>query len=86
MPRPAKRAAAKAKSAVKPKKLGARPFTSQAQWRLFFARPDLRRYAKKKAHATGGHSAITKALGYSPAYRRLPKRKGSTYKGVPIRK
>lgn len=53
-----------------------KPFKSKAQWRLFFANPKLRKWAKGKAHATGGHSAITKKLGYSPAYRRLPTRVG----------
>lgn len=53
-----------------------RPFASKAQARLFFANPRLRKYAKKKAHATGMHSSITKRVGYSPAYRRLPARKG----------
>lgn len=53
-----------------------RPFASKAQARLFFANPRLRRYAKDKAHATGMHSSITKRLGYSPAYRKLPARKG----------
>ena len=45
----------------------------------------LRRYAKKKAHATGGHSSVTKALGFSHAYRRLPPRKGSSVKTLPLR-
>lgn len=54
-----------------------KPFKSKAQARLFFARPDLRKYAKKKAHATGMHSGITKRMGYSPAYRALPARKGA---------
>jgi hypothetical protein len=58
------------------KKSGTKPFASQAQARLFFAKPSLRKYAKKKAHATGMHSAITKKLGKSPAYNSLPKRKG----------
>jgi hypothetical protein len=58
------------------KKKGTRPFASKAQARLFFANPKLRRYAKKKAHATGMHSAITKRVGHSPAYRALPARKG----------
>lgn len=53
-----------------------RPFASKAQMRYFFANPKLRRYARKKAHATGMHSSITKRLGYSPAYRKLPRRKG----------
>jgi hypothetical protein len=52
-----------------------KPFASKAQQRLFFASPKLRRYAKAKAHATGEHSSITKKLGFSPAYRRLPARK-----------
>ena len=43
-------------------------FKSRAQWRLFFARPDLRRYAKRKAHATKGGKIVR--------YRRLPERKG----------
>ena len=54
-----------------------RPFKSKAQARFFFANPRLRKYAKKKAHATGMHSSITKRVGYSPAYRRLPARKGA---------
>lgn len=53
-----------------------KPFASQAQARLFFAKKSLRKYAKGKAHATGMHSEITKRLGKSPAYRSLPKRKG----------
>lgn len=53
-----------------------KPFKSKAQARLFFANPRLRKYAKKKAHATGMHSSITKRLGFSPAYRKLPRRKG----------
>lgn len=52
-----------------------KPFKSRAQWRLFFANPRLRKYAIGKAHATGGHSAITHRLHYSPAYRALPPRK-----------
>lgn len=51
-------------------------FKSKAQARFFFANPKLRKYAKRKAHATGMHSAVTKKLGFSPAYRRLPARKG----------
>jgi hypothetical protein len=54
-----------------------KPFKSKAQARLFFANPKLRRYAKDKAHATGMHSAITKKLGYSPAYKKLPRRKNA---------
>lgn len=54
-----------------------KPFKSKAQARFFFANPKLRRYAKDKAHATGMHSAITKRVGYSPAYRALPARKGA---------
>lgn len=41
-----------------------RGFYSKAQWRMFFARPDLRRYARKKAHRTPG--------GRKVRYRRLP--------------
>lgn len=52
-----------------------KPFASKAQARLFFAKPSLRKYAKGKAHATGMHSAITKRVGHSPAYRALPARK-----------
>lgn len=44
-------------------------FKSKAQWRLFFARPSLRRYAREKAHATKGSKGIR--------YRRLPARKGA---------
>lgn len=51
-------------------------FASRAQARYFWANPRLRKYARKKAHATGMHSAITKRVGYSPAYRALPARKG----------
>lgn len=58
------------------KKHGTKPFASKAQARLFFADPKLRKWAKKKAHKTGMHSSVTKRLGYSPAYRKLPKRKG----------
>ena len=43
------------------------PFASKAQWRLFFARPDLRRFAHDKAHATPGGKKVR--------YRRLPRRK-----------
>jgi hypothetical protein len=42
-------------------------FKSKAQWRFFFANPRLRRYARKKAHATKG--------GKVTRYRRLPARK-----------
>lgn len=51
-------------------------FVSRAQARYFFANPRLRKYARKEAHKAGMHSSITKRLGYSPAYRRLPARKG----------
>ena len=64
---------------------GHKPFKSKAQARLFFANPRLRKWAIGKAHATGMHSEITHAVGYSPAYRALPNRKGSTYKRVPLR-
>lgn len=42
-------------------------FASKAQWRLFFANPRLRRYAKRKARETAG--------GKVARYRRLPARK-----------
>ncbi|MET9445002.1 hypothetical protein [Streptomyces sp. NPDC006610] len=44
-------------------------FKSKAQWRLFWANPRLRRYAREKAHATKG-GPVTR-------YRRLPARKGT---------
>lgn len=44
-----------------------RPFASKKQWRMFFARPGLRRYAHQKAHATPGGKGVR--------YRRLPRRK-----------
>lgn len=47
-------------------------FVSKAQMRYFFANPALRRYAKREAHKAGMHSEITKAIGHSPAYDRLP--------------
>lgn len=53
------------------KKHKTRPFRSKAQWRFFYANPRLRKYAKKKAHATqraGGGPKV--------AYRRLPRRRG----------
>ena len=45
-------------------------FVSKAQMRMFFASPKLRKYAHKEAHKAGMHSAVTKRLGYSPAWRR----------------
>lgn len=42
-------------------------FKSRSQWKLFFARPDLRRFAHDKAHATPGGKGVR--------YRRLPRRK-----------
>lgn len=63
-----------AKKAVK--KAGSKPFASKAQARKFFADPKLRRFAKKKAHATGMHSEVTKRTGKSAAYAKLPARKG----------
>lgn len=48
------------------------PFRSRAQWRLFFANPKLRRYAKKWARETPG--------GKGKRFRRLPARKGSVPK------
>ena len=65
----------KQKAKNKAKNVGSRPFASKAQARLFFANPRLRKYAKRKAHATGMHSAITKAVGRSPAYNALPERR-----------
>lgn len=65
--------------ARKKKRKGSMPrgFVSKAQMRYFFANPKLRaKYAKKEAHKAGMHSAIRKTLGYSPAYRALPRRKG----------
>lgn len=56
-------------------------FVSKKQMRLFFARPQLRKYAHKEAHKAGLRSSITKRLGFSPAYRRLPLRKGSAPHG-----
>lgn len=56
---------------------GHHPFKSQAQWRLFFANPKLRRYAIGKAHATGPEGGV--------GYHSIPKRKGSTFKRVPLR-
>jgi hypothetical protein len=46
---------------------GARGFRSKAQWRLFFANPRLRKYARSWAHRTPGGPKIR--------YRRLPERK-----------
>lgn len=43
-------------------------FKSKAQWKLFFANPKLRRWAKGKAHATPGPKKVR--------YDRLPARKG----------
>ncbi|MBS69386.1 MAG: hypothetical protein CMK98_13770 [Pseudomonas sp.] len=43
-------------------------FKSRAQWRKFWADPRLRKYARKKAHATKGGKIVR--------YRRLPERKG----------
>lgn len=43
-------------------------FKSKAQWRYFYANPRLRRYARRKAHATKGGKVVR--------YRRLPRRKG----------
>lgn len=48
------------------------PFKSKAQWRLFFANPALRRWAKKKAHATERARG-----GPRTAFRSLPRRKGA---------
>lgn len=64
----------------------AKAFKSKAQARLFFANPKLRRYAKSKAHATGMHSKITKRLGKSPAYAKLPARKSVKRKARGVKK
>lgn len=47
---------------------GRHGFRSKAQWRLFFANPRLRKYARKWAHRTAGGPKIR--------YRRLPERVG----------
>jgi hypothetical protein len=59
-------------------------FVSQKQMRYFFANPKLRaKYAHKEAHKAGMYSAVTKVLGHSPAYHRLPVYKhGPTAKGT----
>lgn len=44
-------------------------FKSKAQWRLFFAKPSLRKHARKKAHETTGPSVVR--------YRHLPARKSA---------
>lgn len=44
-------------------------FRSKAQWKLFWANPRLRRYARGKAHATKG--------GKVTRYRRLPARRSA---------
>jgi hypothetical protein len=50
-----------------------RGFVSKAQWRYFFARPDLRaKYAHKEAHKTPG--------GPVARYRMLPARKHLRHK------
>jgi hypothetical protein len=43
-------------------------FVSKAQWRLFWANPRLRRFARKEAHKTAGGPVVR--------FRRLPLRKG----------
>ena len=47
---------------------GHKGFVSKAQWRYFWANKKLRKYARKKAHATPGGKVVR--------YRRLPERKG----------
>lgn len=44
-------------------------YRSRTQWKMFFANPRLRKYARAKAHATKG--------GPVARYRRLPARKGA---------
>jgi hypothetical protein len=46
-------------------------YYSKAQWKFFFSNPKLRRYAKKKAHATQAARGGPKI-----AFRGLPRRKG----------
>ena len=45
-------------------------FRSRAQWRMFFANPRLRRYAKKEAHK------VIAERGKITGFRSLPVRKG----------
>lgn len=45
-------------------------FKSKAQWRLFFANPRLRKYAKKEARK------VIRAKGKVTGFRSLPARKG----------
>ncbi len=53
---------------------GSHKFQSRAQVKWAFATHQ--KFARKWAHRTGMHSSITRRLGHSPAYRRLPARKG----------
>lgn len=55
-----------------------KPFKSQAQWRMFFADPKLRKYAIGKAHATGPEHGV--------GYHSIPKRKGVKRKARGIKK
>lgn len=48
---------------------GRHGFRSKAQWRLFYANPRLRKYARKWAHKTPGGPVVR--------YRRLPERVGA---------
>ncbi len=48
-------------------------FMSKQQVRWAFATHQ--KFARRWAHNTGMHSAITKRLGRSPAYRKLPRYK-----------
>jgi hypothetical protein len=59
-------------------------FVSKKQMRYFFANPKLKaKWAHTMAHRAGMHSAVTKTLGHSPAYQRLPIYKhGPTAKGT----
>jgi hypothetical protein len=54
---------------AKRKKAKYHGFYSKAQWRYFFVNKRLRKYARKKAHATPGPRKVR--------YRRLPARKGA---------
>lgn len=46
-------------------------FTSRAQWRMFFANPHLRKWAKKEAHK------VIAERGKVTGFRSLPVRKGA---------
>jgi hypothetical protein len=60
-------------ASVPGKKRGGMPhgFKSKSQWRLFFANPRLRKYAKKEAHK------VIRERGKVTGYRSLPKHTGT---------